>query len=318
MLRLKVVILGIIAVLISSTAEAAVLLDRVVAIVNQEVITWSELYREMEAEAVPQLKETNEEERMRIFKESEPLFLDKLIGMRLQLQEAKNMGVRVTNDELQDAIDGIMKKYSMSDEEFKESLKKEGYSFDEYRKKLREQIMVNKIVNSQVRSKIVVDEKEIERYLAQEKTKLDDGEGFVISQIFLQKPEDEGERDRIEEEAAYILEKLADGESFEELAMKYSQDPSAKTGGKIGFIRKKELLGDFKDVVSGLKPGQVSRPFWTERGLHIIRLDEGIAPKDPKDVREEVKEKLTEQLFSKKYEAWVKSLREKAFIEIRL
>jgi peptidyl-prolyl cis-trans isomerase SurA len=229
MLRTITIIIGIVVILTSSTAETAVLLDRVVAIVNQEVITWSELYREMEAEAAPQLREMKEEERRRIFKESEPFFLDKLIGLRLQLQEAKNMGMRVTNDELQDAIDGIMKKYSMTEEQFRESLKKEGYSFDEYRKKLREQIMVSKIVNNQVRSKIVVDEKEIEGYLKQERTKFDDGEGFSLSQILLQKPADEESRQSVEEEAAYILEKLNSGESFDELAGKFSQDPSAKT-----------------------------------------------------------------------------------------
>src|ERR1039458_8320225 len=101
-------------------SQAAVLLDK--------VVTWSELYRSMEADASPQLKELKEEERLKIFKSNEAAYLETLINARLQVQEAKNMSMSVSDDEIKEAIESIKKKYSMSDEEFKASLKKEGFA----------------------------------------------------------------------------------------------------------------------------------------------------------------------------------------------
>ncbi len=115
--------------LFSDLSHANVLLDRVVAVVNQDVITWSELYKAMEADASPKIKELQKDEQRKVFKENEAVFLETLINVRLQLQEAKNAGVRVSDEELQGAIDGIKKKYSMSDDAFSESLKNEGFTY---------------------------------------------------------------------------------------------------------------------------------------------------------------------------------------------
>src|SRR5664279_1598062 len=140
---------------VTGHSQAAVLLDKVVAVVNQEVVTWSELYRSMEADASPQLKELKEEERGKIFRSNEAAYLETLINVRLQVQEAKNMGMSVSDDEVKEAVESIKKKYSMSDEEFKASLKKEGFAYEDYRKRLQDQILISKIVNQQVRGKVI-------------------------------------------------------------------------------------------------------------------------------------------------------------------
>ena len=99
----------------SQPSTAAVLLDRVVAVVNSEVINWSELYKMMEFESTDQMKALKEEDRMKVFKNNEPVFLEKLIDMRLQIQEAKRIGLDVSPDEIKEAIDNIKQKYSLSD-----------------------------------------------------------------------------------------------------------------------------------------------------------------------------------------------------------
>ena len=119
-----------------ATPYASILLDRVVAVVNKEVITWSELYKAMEFESTTQTRNLSDEERRKLFKENEDSFLENLIDMRLQLQEARNLGIDVNQHEITETIDSIQKKYSMTQADFTESLKKEGLSLEEYRKRL--------------------------------------------------------------------------------------------------------------------------------------------------------------------------------------
>jgi peptidyl-prolyl cis-trans isomerase SurA len=313
-LRLPLVLL-ISLISMTAVSHAAVLLDRVVAVVNEEVITWSELYKAMESDASPQVKELKEDERRKIYKENESAFLESLIDIRLQLQEAKNVGITVGEEEVKDAIENIKKKYSMTDDMFKDSLKKEGFTLSEYKKKLRDQILISKVVNQQVRSKILLSDEDVKKFIRDNEGNSD---GYRISQIFLTKPQNQADGKKVEEKAAEILKKLHEGENFRDLARTYSEDPSASDGGDLGFIRKDQLLKEFAAAIAPLKVGQVSTPFWTERGLHIIKLDEKRDTKNQSEMKEEAEKELTDKIFSQRYHAWVKSLREKAFIEIRL
>lgn len=318
MLKIKSSLVVIFFVFIAIPSQASILLDKVAAVVNQEVITWSELYKSMEADAAPQLKEMKENERRQVFKESEASFLDNLINVKLQLQEARGLGISVTDEELKEGIDNIKKKYSMTDSAFMDSLKKEGYTLDEYKRRLREQIMISKIVNIQIRSKILASEGEINKFVEENKESFESGEGYRISQIFFKRPKDDREKGAVEEKAAAILRKLKEGMNFSDLARQYSEDPSAPSGGDLGLIKKGQIAKEFSEAVSTMKPGEVSSPFWTARGLHIIRLNEKIGAKSPNEIKEDAKTALINKTFTERYNAWIKSLREKSYIEIRL
>lgn len=303
---------------VTGHSQAAVLLDKVVAVVNQEVVTWSELYRSMEADASPQLKELKEEERGKIFRSNEVAYLETLINVRLQVQEAKNMGMSVSDDEVKEAIESIKKKYSMSDEEFKASLKKEGFAYEDYRKRLQDQILISKIVNQQVRGKVIPVEADINSYITENKSLKSGGEGYRVSQIFFKKPKRSEERKSLDEKAEQLIRRLKEGETFADLAKKYSEEPMGSSGGDLGLIMKDQLMKEFAEALSVMKQGEVSSPFWTERGLHIIRLDDKIAAKDQSQIRDEAQKEIGNRIFTDKYNKWIKSLREKAFIDIRL
>jgi peptidyl-prolyl cis-trans isomerase SurA len=303
---------------LTASSQASILLDRVVAVVNQEVITWSELYKSMESDASPQLREMKDEERRKIFKENEAAYLETLINVKLQLQEAKTIGIGVSDDELKEGIENIKKKYGMSDSSFLDSLKKEGFTLDEYKRRLREQIVISKVVNQEIRSKIVVSEADIKKYLDDNKGMNDAGEAYRISQILLKKPKGEGEKTAVEEKAAAVLQKLKEGQPFAELAKEYSEDPTAGAGGSLGLVKKSQMMKEFAATVGTMKPGDVSAPFWTERGLHIIKLDEIVAPKSRNEIMEEARTAVVNNVFADRYKAWIKGLREKAYIEIRL
>jgi peptidyl-prolyl cis-trans isomerase SurA len=304
--------------LFDSMSYAAVLLDRVVAVVNKEVITWSELYKTMEYEASEQVRQMSEAERARLFKESEAVFLDRLIDMRLQIQEAYNLGLTVSAEEVAEAVGNIKKKYSLTDKSFEESLRKEGMTFEEYKKKLSDQMLISHFVNKQIRQKVVVSGEDVNKYLEASGEGAIAEESFRIRQIFIKIPKDEQGRQPVEEKAAMIMERLRAGVDFSSLAKEYSEDASAKLGGDLGSVKKDQMAKEFLDVLSSMKAGDVSRPFWTERGLHIIKLEEKVSARTMDETKEAVRKRLTEEQFAEKYNSWLKALREKARIEIRL
>jgi peptidyl-prolyl cis-trans isomerase SurA len=315
--RIVLIILSL-GFLFNSASYSAVLLDRVVAVVNKEVITWSELYKTMEYESAEQVKQMSDGERAKIFKENEAEFLDRLIDMRLQIQEANNLGLTVSAEEVAEAVGNIKKKYSLTDKSFEESLRKEGMTFDEYKKKLSDQMLISQYINKQIRQKVVVSGEDVNKYLEASGERAIADEAFRLKQIFMKIPKDEQGRTLVEEKAAVIMERLRAGEDFSSLAKEYSEDASAKLGGDLGSVKKNQMAKEFIDVLSSMKAGDVSRPFWTGTGLHIIKLEENVSARTMDEMRETIRKRLTEEQFSEKYKSWLKALREKARIEIRL
>lgn len=318
MLKFKIIIVILLFFIFPHVSSAAVLLDRVVAIVNKEVITWSELYRMMEFEATEQVKALKEEERIKVFRINEAQFLERLIDMRLQIQEAKKIGLSVGPEEVTEAIENIKKKYSMTDAHFKESLNKEGLTFEVYKKMLSEQILISKVVNQQIRNKIVVSDDEIKKYIEVHKEALSDSESYSIRQIFFKKPKDDEAKKNLEEKGLLIIQRLKAGEDFSALAKEYSEDPSGKQGGRLGVIKKTHLAKEFREMLSHMKEGDFSIPFWTEKGLHIIKLDEKISAQNIDEVKERARMQLVEDQFLNVYKSWIKGLRERSYIEINL
>jgi peptidyl-prolyl cis-trans isomerase SurA len=317
-MKRKLILISLFCSLWLSPASATYLLDRVVAIVNQEVITWSELYRSMETDVMPGVRGLSDEERKKLFKENETIFLENLINFKLQLQEAQSAGIRVSDAEVKEAIDGIKSKYSMSDAKFEETLKSEGYTFDEYRKRLREQITISRIVNQQVRNKVLVNDQDIDAFLRSNKEFEGMSDKYRIRQIFFKKPVDATDRPKTEDRARAVYAMIMEGKDFAALAKEYSEDPSRNSGGDLGFIEKNSLAQEFGSALSQMKPGEVSKPFWTDAGLHIIKYEEKSEKKSPGEIREAARSALSNKLFTERYNAWIKSLRERAFIDIRL
>jgi peptidyl-prolyl cis-trans isomerase SurA len=300
-----------------SPPQAPVLLNRVVAVVNKEVITWSELYRAMEFEAGTQIENLSAEERKKLFKRSEASFLESLIDARLQLQRAEELGLETTPREVTEAVDTVKKKYSMTQADFMGTLKKEGLTFEGYKKRLSEEILINKVVAREIRNKIVVSDDEVMKFIEDHKVNFRGNVNYGLRQIFLRKPVD-GDKKTVEGKAALIIKRLRDGEDFSALAWVYSDDPSRKIGGDLGLVSRDLLAKEFAEVLSSMKVGDYSAPFWTEKGLHIIKLEDIVSAANADAVRDDVRKKLAEERFTKRYKSWVKDLREKAYVEVRL
>ena len=298
-------------------AISAVLLDRIVATVNDEVITWSELVNVIKVEGKSFLDDVSDEEEKKRLKELERPFLNNLIEKKLQVQEARKAGLGVSSPEIDDAIAEIRNKYDLSEETFLNSLKAEQMTMEDYRTRLATQIMVQKVVNFEVRTKIVISDKEIEEYYKTNKAKLVGKEQFRIRQIFLAVPDD-GQKASVESKANDLYRRITEGEDFTMLASEFSEDPSREFGGDLGYISRGSALQEVEDMAISLNIGDFSKPFWSSAGLHIIKLEDRIEGGTLQRNKENIKERLVQKAFESKYHEWMAGLREKAYIEIRL
>lgn len=295
----------------------AVLLDRVVATVNDEVITWSELMSVISIEGKQFLENASESEKKERIKELERPFLKNMIDMKLQLQEARKMGINVGNSEIDGAIGEIRKKYNLTDEALMKSLETEGITMKDYRSRLTEQILMTKVVNSAIKSNIVITDREIEEYYENNKERYSGEEKVKIRQILFLVTGDDSQRAAIEGRARDIIEKINKGEEFSRLAVEFSEGPSREFGGDLGYVGRGSALKEIEDVAFTLKKGEVSEPFWSPAGLHIIKIEDRIE-KGIENVRDKIKTTLFNNAFETKFHEWGAGLREKAYVEIKL
>jgi peptidyl-prolyl cis-trans isomerase SurA len=289
-----------------------IMLDKVVAVVNGEVITWSELYQGMEFEASPEVKALGDQERRKLFKESEAAFLENLIDSKIILQAARVAHVGASETEVNNTIKDIKSKHKLSDEAFDKAIAKEGFTLKDYKKKLSEQIIAHKLIDLEVRSKVLVTDKEINDFMLANKEAGD--EGYLISLILIK---DSGNPGSDEARLKAIYEKLNGGTSFADVAKQYSDDSSARAGGDKGFVRRADLSGEFVNVISKMKKGQVSEPFRTAAGINIVKLvDSRIFAKEG-DLKGAIKDRIFNGKFERAFKAWVKGLRQMAYVEIK-
>lgn len=304
--------------ILSYSSWSGILIDRIVATVNGQVITWSELMSVVMVEGRIYLADVSEGEKQKRIQELEKPFLNNIVEMRLQLQEAQKMGMTVTDAEVEGAIAEIKKKYNLSDEALSESLRTENLTMPEYRKRLGDQILVQKVVNAAVRSRVVVSEKEIQDYYDANKGKFGEQEQMRIRQIFFAAPQDESQRAAVEAKAEAIMQRIRGGEDFAELAGMVSEDRSGKFGGDLGYISRGSALKEVEDTALSLKVGEVSNPFWSPAGMHIIKLEDRIEGGNHTGVMLKIKDILARKEFESRYQEWISRLRESADIEIRL
>jgi peptidyl-prolyl cis-trans isomerase SurA len=295
------------AALLCARVSVASVTDRIIAVVNTELIMLSELKAEVAGEERRLQGTYRGEELERRLHQVEYMGLTRMIERKLQLQTAKTKGVEVADDEVQRAA---------------QELKRQGEKIDEGnpddKKNIKEQLLLMRVVDREVRSGVMVTESEIQRYYQSHQNRFLMPDEYRISQILiLRKSRETDEEAR--ERAASVSSALNQGADFAELALKHSDGPEATKGGNIGFVRQGELLPQIERAISGLEPGQVTPPIETGDGWHIIKLDE----KRPQQFRPfaEVKSEIQTLVFQQKtedvYQVWLADLKNKAFIEVK-
>jgi peptidyl-prolyl cis-trans isomerase SurA len=303
------ILIGILALnIIPGIALGSVVVDRVVAVVDNEVITLSDLQRE---EALKK-SETGQDDR---------LVLEDMIDRKLQMAAAKREGVDVTDKELDDAVADIMKRNNMDVMQFNMALTKEGLTLEQYKEELREQITLSRLFNKNVRSSVNVDEAEAREFYQNNLKTFSLPEEIRVRRIFLSMP-DHATPDQaasIEKKAQSVYVRLRQGEDFVHLVREVSQGETASLDGDLGFMRRDDALPEIAAAARELKPGESSSPFMCAGGYNIIKLEEVRTPVKPfEKVKDEIMKTLYEQKLENTYRSWLQALRGESHIENRL
>ena len=286
---------------------ASVVLDRVVAVVNDEIITLSDLQRE-------DLKKGSASR-------DDHLVLEDLIDRKLQLAAAKRSGIDVTDSELAEALAEIMKRNRLDRKQFDAELAKDGLTYDQYRSELREQITLSRVFNKNVRSGLVMDEAELRAYYERNQKVYAQPEEIRVRQIFIKLPDNAtpSQAVAVKERARTAYERARRGEDFAGLVRELSESGNAAAGGDLGFMRRDHALPEIEQATRSLKPGEIAGPLQFASGYHIIRLEEVRTPVTPFDkVKDEIQTTLYQQKLDNTYRTWLQTLRSDSHIENRL
>ena len=291
----------------TSPSFAAKVEDRIAAIVNSDLIMLSEVRRELAPERERLEKHYRGEELSRRLQMAEAMALTTMIERRLQLQEAKARSVEVGDQEVKQAVKQLIQQGEKIDD-------KDPVSTNS----VRDQLTLLKVVDREVRSGVMVADPEMKRYYQEHRDRFALPEEYTLSQILI-KPRSSDEVADARAKGREVTALLKQGESFEDLALRYSDGPTASRGGRLGLVRQGELLPAIERGVSNLVPGGISDIIESPEGLHIVRLDD----KKPKQFRpfEEVRQEIQALVFQQKsedmFQSWLADLKNKAYIEIK-
>ena len=323
----NILILLLSLLVLQASAVQANIIDSCVAVVNDDVITLSEVNEAGKPIFQRVAEEVPPEQLAEALKQARQTVIDKLIEKRLLVQQAEQMQISVSDEDVNRALAQILERNTTTMEQFKSELARMGVDEQQYRENLRDQILGSKLINYEVRSKVIVPEEQIIDYYDQHYTEQVGEGGYYILQIGVI-PDKEGmDADPAEakkaagKKAERILSLAMGGQDFKQLARQYSDLPSAVDGGDIGAFRKDEMAEYMRDAVTSLKPGEISPVVESPNGYMIFKLlssQEGkIITKVPyESVKEEIRSTLYQQEMEKRYDSWLKEIRSQAYIKI--
>ena len=305
--------------LLSHQLVFAEIRNRVVAIVNNEVITLYEL--NTRTRALTGLDPTELELKdKKQYLETRRKILDILIEEKIANEKARELGIKLTPEQVDAAIEKIKKDNQLTHEDLIANLKRQGISYDSYREVIRNDLERMQLINLEVKSKIIIREEKISEFYDKNKDQFSSHEKVRLAGIFLglKDPSNLREASFLHQKAQDIFNRLKTGEDFGELASEVSQGPGAKEGGDLGIFRTMELDPRLQEAIRELPEGSIGEPITTRSGIQIIKLlerQEG-RTKPLEEVKDAIYAKLYQEEVNKRYSSWIKKLREKAYTKI--
>jgi len=244
--------------------------DRIIAVVNDDIITLNELRQRLDS-TVSQLR-----------RQGTPLppadvlekqMLERMIIDKVQVQFARENGIRIDDSQLDMALNRIAANNKMTLPQFRQALEKDRISFPKFREEIREEIMVSRLREREVENKILISEGEVDNYLAG-----NDGGGsaeeYQVAHILVRAPEAASpeQLQKLKAKAEQIMERLKRGEDFAQVAAAYSDAPDALQGGNLGFRPLDRLPNIFAEAAQKIQPGQLAPVIRSPNGFHILKL----------------------------------------------
>jgi peptidyl-prolyl cis-trans isomerase SurA len=246
-------------------------MDRIIAIVDQGVITEQELSDRMRTVSAQLEKQGTALPPQEIL---EKQILERLISDSLQLQLAAQTGIKVDDTQLDKTIERIAAQNKIGVDEFKTLLEKDGLSMRKFREDIRSEITLARLREREVDNKLNVSEGEVDNYLTTQANRGDELDEFEISHILIRTPEDSSPEDlqKAKAKTQEMLNQLSSGTSFAQVSATFSDAPNALEGGAMGWKNGSQLPALFLDALKKLQVGEVSTPLRSPNGFHILKL----------------------------------------------
>jgi peptidyl-prolyl cis-trans isomerase SurA len=304
--------------LLSSAGAATkpVPLDKIAAVINDSVITQSEVNQAMDA-AKKQMAAGNMPTPPKDALHKQ--VLDQLINKKLQLQIAENMGVKLSDTDVDNAINTIAKNNNMTTDELYEKVKEQGLNKNDYRKEIHDQITMQQVQQQAVASKINISQQEVNDFIRSKSWQAFNSKEYHLEDILITLPQDPSPQDlaAAKKRADELLIKLHAGTSFSEAAAAESGNANALQGGDLGWRKLPEIPPMFANDLIHMKSGELLGPTQTPNGYHIVKLVEvrHVANKlNPTQQNQQVRELIFQRKIEEGMQSWLSKVRSEAFI----
>jgi peptidyl-prolyl cis-trans isomerase SurA len=322
------VALGMLGILAAAPAQAqttpsepepkGMVLDRVVAVVNDEALTLSEVQEEGQPVIRKIFQDFVGPERDRRVEEAEKRLVDDLVDRRLAYQVAKKEGMLPSTADVTAAIDELKKNNNVTDDaQFRALLRAEGMTMEQVRRTVEERLAITRVLARQIRSSIIIREDEITQYYQDHQGKFQRTPDAEIRHIFIAVPPEADEK-VAKARAEDVLAKIRAGADFAKMAEQFSDSPTKDKGGELGTVHKGDLAPEIEAAAFSLPVGGISDLIRTSAGWNIIKVErvrtETVAPLA--EVRDSIRDDLFQEKFEVKRKEWLAALRAKAFIQV--
>ena len=302
-----------------TVAASAEVVERIVAIVNSEIILESDL-KKMPAKLkkrdliydylIPGKEDV-------FYKGDRQSLLNYLINEKIMDSEIKRLNLTVSNEKVDQEIKEIAKRNNISSQEVLNAVSSEGLSVSEYKDSLKSRLERQSLIESEIISKLrISDEDAYSEYLRKTPSARSTVNEYSVAHIFFSPKKGGGEAALKRAEVVY--EKLRSGENFETLAQQFSEDTNFSNGGFLGNFKTGEFLKELEDSVVGLSPGQFSPIVKSRLGFHIVKLLSKKSSTDPrfeKD-KERIKSQIFDTTFRRQLKLWLQTKRDESFLRI--
>jgi peptidyl-prolyl cis-trans isomerase SurA len=309
-MKIIVTIFLILFSLIFAIPSQGEVVDRIIAIVNDDIITLKEVESYVHVEKRNQFTSIDEYLRNLQLKER----LDFFISSLLIKQQAKKLKIDVSDKEVESIIENIKKQNLITEIELKEQLKKDKITYDNFAEGIRLNVLRSRVLARVVSPDVRVTDATLKEYYDKHKDEYRDME-YHLKQVFIS-----GQRGDGSQRAANAYKLLDQGKKFEDVALEFSDDPSGKQGGDIGFVKVEELLPALKESVKLLVPNTYTNAVQTPYGFHILKLIEikktDLVPFET--LKDKIHEQIVLQESEKRYNEYINKLRQASYIEVKI
>jgi parvulin-like peptidyl-prolyl isomerase len=304
-------------------AQKAIVIERVVAIVNDTIILESELYQRAAPELADLEQIADPREKQRQFQQKLRQVLDEMIDEELILQAAAEADLDVTDEEIDKAIAEVKKSNKLTDKQLEDALAMQGYTMAAYRKDVRKQILRLRAINVLVRPRVSVSDEEVKERYGQMTRRAGAVVAVRVAHILVLVPEDASPevKDEARRRAGELTERARGGEDFAKLALAASEDAGTKEkGGDIGWFKRGELPTEWEESLFNAEKGEIRGPLPGPNGYHVFMILD--MKKDKVKSFDESKDDIRNDLYVEEMEKqtriWVQELRKKAHVEVKL